>query len=230
MLAGAACRHLAVVFCPGVGRIVPVMTQNRNVIHRLGLLGKCGIGEHCRVGRLTLGLTSGRLRYFAGSLNSLGLHVSRIMLADAACRHLAVVSRPSVGRIVPVVTKSRNVIHRLGLRGKSGICKRRRIGRLTLCLAGSGLCHFAGSVNRLGLYMKGIMIADTGSCHTAVVFRPGVGWIVPVMAQSNTCYDLRILMYHTIRAILSGKYRRVCHLTGLRTSGILSTRGESCVL
>ena len=192
------------------------MTQGVEVLHRLGLGLKGGVGEGRRVGGLTLRLTSRGLRDRTGGVHRLGLSVRGVVLAYARRRHAGVVRRPGVGGSVPVVTQGVEVLHRLGLGLKRSVGEGRRVSGLALLHASSRLRDRTGGVHRLGLSVRGVVLAHTSRRHRAVVRRPLVGGSVPVVADGRDRLCLGIGVGLAPES----------HRSGVGTKAFLFTDGE----
>ena len=192
---------------PSEINILPIMTQSIDIRHRLGLLGKCGIGERCRVGRLTLGLAGSGLCHFAGGVNRLSHGMGGIVLADNYRSYGTVILRPAVDRCTPPMTGSIDE-HSLGLSCKCFVLERCSVRSLTICLTGCSGCNTVTRAHRLGFHMSSIMLADAACLHLAVVSRPSVGRSIPVVAQR---IDIRHSLGLRLKGIV-GEGRRIGRL------------------
>ena len=151
------------------------LRRERRIFERRGISGL----PYCRAGR--------RRGDFGRRIDGLRLLVALVVAANSGRRHGAVVVRPDIGRIVPVVAGRFDVFDGLRLRLERRVFERRGIGRLSCRRAGRRRGDFGSRVDGLGLHMGIVSAADSGRRHAAVVVRPDIGRIVPVVVNGRNC-------------------------------------------
>ena len=98
----AFCSYCAVIVCPGICRIVPVMTECRNFCICCLLL-EFGDIECCRVSHYALFVACGSLCYFCGCCNCFCFFMLIVILADMVSSYCCEIVRPYVCGIVPIM-------------------------------------------------------------------------------------------------------------------------------
>ena len=122
-----------------------------------------------------------------------------IVVARARGGSLGVVVAPAVLRLAPVVARGLDG-NGLGLRCESLVGKRRRVRGLARLGAGRRGRHLRGGLNRLGLRMRGIVVARARGGDLGVVVAPAVLRLAPVVAG---CGEINMWCY-LIAAVIRG--------------------------
>ena len=215
--AGPGRGHGAVVLRPGVGHFAPVMAQSRDhdtflLLDLEGLIGE--IGGDDLLGAVVLAVRcQGDLLC---NTDRLGLLMRGIVGADPLRRDGAVVLRPGIGRFAPGMAQSIGISNSPGLSSKSNISKFHGIRSFARFSAGGLFGELAHCRDRFRFHMAVIAGADTRRCHGAIILRPGVDRLTPVVAKGgNILFSLALCS----KSRVLKSEARVGGLAHLRASG-----------
>ena len=181
------------VFDPLVGRIRPIVADRLD-LHFLRVAVLLAVQtvlsrDKRGVDRLA-GLGAGRIRGHARDRRFYGLIVAIVVPASVLSRgedsaDLGVAVRPDEAGESPIVPDGGDILHGSGLGGEGFVAEAGRVGGLALVFTGRLLRNLAGGIDRFGLDVSAVAQASPRSGHAAVVFRPNVAGLAPVMADER---------------------------------------------
>ena len=175
---------------PGVSGLTPGVTKGGHIRQGFALDGEGRVLEFSAgIGCLAHCLAGGLLGHLSGHKHGLILHMLRIVHADPGRGDFRVLLVPSVGGLIPGMTKGGDIRQDLALHGEGRVLEfPAGIGGFAVFLAGGLFGHFTGYRHGLCLHVLRIVSADPSCGHRAVVLCPDICWFAPGMRCWNNDY------------------------------------------
>ena len=212
-LADAASGHRGVI--DPIDPLAPGVPQRVAVGHDLHLCIKCGILKLGSIGRLAVAVlpAAGRSGLFTVRCDGLALHMPLVAFAHAGGGHLAVVVRPHIGRLAPVVRQRVNADgFARPLLFEAGLFEGGDVGHLARILTGRGFGDLLDGGHRLFFNM--FRIDRANALGGAGIVNPGIRRLAPLMARGLDDPLLPIIaegaLHHRVAILGAGGWLAVC--------------------